>query len=112
MKTKSISMIVLLVGCLFAVYAIASPPVKPQSRQNVSQSTSWEYAQLVIIGEDDFQFLIGGDIPVRTRSTRALLGDLGGNGKPTLANLLNQIGSKGWELVAINDTSWTFKRAR
>jgi hypothetical protein len=112
MKTKSISMIALLVGCMFAVYAIAAPPVKPQSRQNVSQSTNWEYAQLVVMSEDQFQFLIGGDIPVRTRSTRELLGDLGGNGKPTLANLLNQIGYKGWELVAMNDTSWTFKRAR
>jgi len=112
MKAKSILVTVLLVGCALAVYAAAASPVKPQVRQNVSQSNTWQYAQLVIISEDEFQFLVGGNAPIRTRSTRALLGDLGSSQKPTLANLLDQIGSKGWELVAMNDTSWTFKRAR
>jgi len=105
-------MTLLLVGCVLAVYAIASPPLTQQVRQNVSQGNAWEYAQLVVVSEDEYKWLIGGDAPVRVRSTRALLGDLGGNGRPTLANLLNQIGSNRWEIVEMNETTWLFKRQR
>ena len=112
MKNKSVLMTLMLVGSVLAVYAFVAPPNWEQSRQNVSQSNKWEYARLVVIGEDELSFLRGGDQPDRIRSTRGLLGDLGGNGKPSLANVLNQIGTKGWELVTIENSTWTFQRRR
>lgn len=109
MKNKSILLTLLIVSGVLVVYAIAAPPVQ-QARQNVTQASGWEYAQLIVINDDEMTWLVGGDQPERVRPLRGLLGDLGGNGRPTLANLLDQIGSRGWELTFVENSTWTFKR--
>ena len=81
-----------------------------QAVQNPSQG-DFEYAQLIVVGNDQLTFDDGGNDRPRTRSLKALYAELGGRNRATLVNLLNEIGDDGWELVGSPvDGIWTFKR--
>lgn len=113
MKTKSILATLLIVGCCLTMYAFAASPQR-QSQNSFRQSSTFTYAQLVVVSQDGDEYIwrVPGDQPDRVRPLRGLLGDLGGNGRPTLVNVLDRIGAKGWELILIEDNTWNFKRRK
>ena len=114
-KSSLAGAMIATLGLMFYVYSnpsVASPnlgvAVAPQQSQSVS---TFAYSQLTI-EDDQFSFDEGGVEPVRARTLTALMRFLGSNERPTFVNLLNAIGSRGWELVEFNtaENVVTFKR--
>jgi len=101
-----------LLGLMFYAYsnpstAISSPPVPVQQ-----SATTFAYAQLTVEEEDRFIFDQGGLETPRARSLSALMRLFGSTERATYVNLLNAIGSRGWEIVEIDtaESIVTFKR--
>ncbi len=93
-------------------------PIQVQ-QPNEHKGLSWEYARLEYTsGANGFKFTYGDDIYGRNGTNIENLMKLLNNRiqkLPTLANLLNEIGGQGWELVFFHEhnsfTTWGFKRA-
>ena len=82
-----------------------------QAQNQVSNNRTFEYAVLTISDAETFVFNEGeSNIAPRALELRILYSRLGGTSRPTLSNLLNVIGSRGWELVSVDDQIWTFIR--
>lgn len=98
-------------GLLFYVYSNPSIASSSPPPQQIQSSDSFAYAQLTVEG-DQFFFDEGGRETARSRSLSALLRFFGSNQRPTYVNLLNAIGSRGWEIVESNtsESIVTFKR--
>lgn len=102
-------------GLMFYAYSnpsIASPNAPAIAKAQQSQpAATFAYAQLTIAG-DQYSFDEGGREPVRSRSLTALIQFLGSNERATYVNLLNAIGSRGWEIVEVDTVAntVTFKR--
>lgn len=121
MNIKNIvGMAVLVLTVAFAIQLVqqnnaqAKAPVQgtqiasAQRSQNVQ---AIEYARLEAdLEEDAVTWLISGNAPVRTESVRATYRRLGGNGRGTFADLLDQIGSGGWRLIQKDGQVWIFTR--
>ena len=90
--------------------AFASQQQQRLRQQPPQQRTTWEYARLLVndgntawhAGENG---LIIDVVPLEVQYQR-----LGGVQPANLTNLLNVIGRDGWELVATDESVWTFKR--
>ncbi len=102
-------------GLIF--YAYSNPTIASTNgsasavQQSQSQSSeAFAYSQLTLESEDQFTFDEGGLQPPRTRTLTALMRFLESNERPTYINLLNAIGSRGWELVETQNNTVTFKR--
>lgn len=108
MKTKSILMTAVLVGLVMAVYSFASPVSSGSILQE--PDSGFSYAVLTIQGEDRVTWDEGGSDLPRTRPLDAIYRELGGKQRATVVNLLNAIGEQEWQLVEINESSWTFIR--
>ena len=121
-KSSMAGALIAALGLMFYVYC--NPSVaRVQSYvnnplQQVSQSVStsgsasgFAYAQLTVDG-DQFTFDQGGLETPRARSLTALMRVFGSSEKATYVNLLNAVGSQGWEIVAIDtaESIVTFKR--
>jgi len=79
-----------------------------QQSQNVQ---AVEYARLQADPDSDaVTWLIGGNDRVRTETVKATYRRLGGNGRGTFSDLLNQIGAGGWNLVQKDGNNWIFSR--
>lgn len=92
----------LLVGLHFSSTAGAQPAPAVQRER-------WEYATLSFTTEWQFAWMIGGkradgDIA----STLKAIGSSSVPEKPTLADVLNQAGVDGWELVMVDNHPKTF----
>ena len=84
-----------------------SPIPVPQSSQQAI-----EYAMLQAdLEEDTVTWLIGGNDRVRTESVLATYRRLGGTGRGSFPDLLNQIGADGWRLVQKDAQTWIFSRS-
>ena len=88
-----------------------------QASQSVAQKSSTsqnaqaiEYAMLEVGENDTVTWLIGGNDRVRTESVKATYRRLGGKGRGSFSDLLNQIGSDGWNLVQKDGNTWIFSR--
>lgn len=101
------------VGLILAVYTVPKFAHSQQgalAQQQVGQRLGIQsYAQLTIKGDSVTWDPGGNEIP-RIETLPVTYRRLGGNQRPTLVNLLNVIGSDGWELVLANDNIWTFKK--
>jgi len=101
-----------LLGLLFYAYSNPSAAVSsPRIQAQQSAVTTFTYAQLRV-EEERFIFDPGGlEIP-RARSLSALMRLFGSAERATYVNLLNAIGSRGWEIVEIDtiQSIVTFKR--
>ena len=100
-----------LLGLMFYAYsnpstAVSSPPLQVQQA-----STTFAYATLSVEGEE-YTFDQGGLEVPRARTLTAQLRLFGSDERPTYVNLLNAIGSRGWEIVDIetDESIVTFKR--
>lgn len=70
-----------------------------------------QYATLEVSDSgEEVTWRIGGNDRVRVETIRVAYRRLGGDGKETFANLLNQIGSAGWTLVQKDGNLWIFLR--
>ena len=105
---------VLVVTVAFAIQLIqqnnvqANPPVQNAQAQEVQ---TFEFARLVVSEDgEDVTWLIGGNVRNRTESVRAAYRRLGGTGQGSFADLLNQIGSGGWNMVEVDGSVWIFSR--
>ena len=105
---------VLVVTVAFAIQLIqqnnaqANPPVQDAQTQELQ---SIEFARLVVSEDgENVTWLIGGNVRNRTEPVRAAYRRLGGTGQGTFADLLDQIGSGGWNLVELNGSTWIFSR--
>ena len=102
---------------LYVNSARSNTSVETTQRTSVPESAEkWEYARLFMV-EDEKVTWIAGNIYLGqgTTTIQNLIGLLGGQPvQPTTANLLNLIGSQGWELAWFNENSservWLFKR--
>ena len=115
-----IAVLVLTVGLAIQLVqqnnAQAKSPV--QGTQIASQQNSQsqnvqavEYARLVVDEDaDSVTWLIGGNDRVRTESIRETYRRLGGSGRGTFSDLLNQVGAGGWNLVQKDGQVWIFSR--
>lgn len=92
---------------------VAQQQTRQQTNSSSTQSSeSFQYARLVISNkEGDVTWLVGGNDVVRTESLRRTFRRLGGNAaRIDLANLLDHVGSLGWELVQRDGSTYIFKR--
>lgn len=98
-----------LCGCFLLAPAAAN---QGSQQEEFNQAIVFEYATLSTAQNGNFVFDVGGEVLPRTLSLNALFVELGGKGRPTFANLLNEIGADGWELIQVTDAGWLFKRIR
>ena len=112
MKTnKFIGIAALIIAAVFATQMIQQVRVeaKPTTTPNqVAQAI--EYAILDTDGDDNVTFRIGGTVAARTESVRTTYRRLGGQGRGSFVDLLNQIGSGGWNLIEKDGNSYIFSR--
>jgi len=121
MNIKNIAGVaVLVLTVAFAIQLVqhnnaeARSPIQVSQTQSQSSSTrslGIEYAMLRI--EDDGEsvtWLIGGNDRVRTESVKETYRRLGGRGRGSFSDLLNQIGTMGWSLVQKDGSTWIFSR--
>ena len=121
MNIKNIAGIaVLILTVAFAIQLVqqnsaqAKAPVQGTQIASAQQSRNVqaiEYARLEAdLDADEVTWLIGGNAPVRTETVRATYRRLGGTGRGTFADLLNQIGVGGWRLFQKDGRIWIFTR--
>jgi hypothetical protein len=113
MKTNVGLAIAVLALMVFAIGSYQAPPAQTQvvSQQRV-RATTWEYGRLVVSGDEASWQGGESDAPIQVFSLDGLYRRLGGTSRSNINNLLNQIGKDGWELVAADEVTWTFKRPR
>lgn len=113
MNNKSHLALLLLIGALIAATSFAAGPAQVNGTYPQASSSTWEYAQLTLVGQDQVIWSPSGtNIIPQTRTLRDQYGRLGGNQRATFVNLLGQIGADRWELVTVVESTWTFKRSR
>ena len=120
MSFKNVASIaVLVVAVAFSIQLVCQTGVeaRPASYQAVAAPQQnivvqqVEFARLGVEADgDQVTWLIGGNGQVRTESLRQAYQRLGGRGRATFANMLDQIGSLGWSLVEVNGDTWIFTR--
>lgn len=119
MSFKNVASIaVLVVAVAFSIQLVGQTgvearPASFQATQTQQQTAvqQVEYARLQLEDDgDQVTWLVGGNGQVRTESLRQAYQRLGGRGRSTFANMLDQIGSLGWSLVEVNDNTWIFTR--
>jgi len=115
MNTKNVfGIAALIIAAAFAVQMFQQTQAEarqPTTRlQTQSTSPAVEFARLEIVEEDAVTWLIGGNDPVRTESVRETYRRLGGTGRGSFSDLLNQIGSDGWNLIDREGNFWIFSR--
>lgn len=107
----------LIVGIGLSIYVFTSPTIATPNLGPVVQeqaTSGFAYATLTKV-DDSFVFDTGGLNPPREFSMGALMRTLNSQQRATMVNLLNAIGSRGWELVQKDKTGttevWLFKRS-
>ena len=112
MKTKNvIGIAALIIAALFAIQMIQQDRVEAQQSNSRTQtSQAIEYARLVVENEDNVTWLIGGVENIRTESVTTTYRRLGGQGRGTFADLLDQIGTERWSLIEKDGNIWIFSR--
>ena len=112
MNTKNIlGVAVLIFAALFATQMMQQDRVEAQQSNNQAQSDqSIEYARLEVNDTDQVTWRLGGVINPRTETVTTTYRRLGGQGRGTFADLLDQIGSEGWNLVQKDGNLWIFSR--
>ena len=111
MNTKNvIGIAVLIIAVVVAIQTIQQSHVEAQQSTARAQSQTVEYAVLDFVNEDQVTFTTGGLVTVRTESIRNTYRRLGGQGRGSFVDLLNQIGSLGWNLVEKDGEVWIFSR--
>ena len=112
MNTKNVLGIsALIIAAVFATQMMQQDRVEAQqssTRTRVAQAV--EYAMLEIEDESNVTFRVGGVINVRTESLTATYRRLGGTDRGTFSDLLDQIGSAGWQLIQKEGNTWIFSR--
>ncbi len=85
-------------------------PLQQLPAQQTQRRTNWEYARLLV--SDGNAAWHAGEVGqiIDIVPLEILYQRLGGNRPANLTNLLNVIGRDGWELVATDESVWTFKR--
>ncbi len=116
MNSKNVFAVAALVlAAAFAIQMLQQNEVEARQSTAQQQTTSQnsqaiEFARLQIEEEDSVTWLIGGNDRVRTESVRATYRRMGGSGRGSFADLLNQIGSDGWSLEQKDGNVWIFSR--
>lgn len=110
MELKSILPVALMFVALTLVVSWNGDSNQTVVAQQRQQTSSFVYARLIQLGDQQFTWDAGGNNVPRTGSLRLIQRELGGNSRDTLVNLLNAIGSNGWELVQIEEGNYLFKR--
>ena len=113
-----VAIAVLVVAVAFSIQLVCQSGVEARPARYQAVATQQqnavrqvEYARLVVeAGDEQVTWLVGGNDQVRTESLRQAYQRLGGRGRSTFANMLDQIGSLGWSLVEVNDGTWIFTR--
>ena len=113
-----VAIAVLVVAVAFSIQLVCQSGVEARPARYQAVATQQqnavrqvEYARLVVeAGGEQVTWLVGGNDQVRTESLRQAYQRLGGRGRSTFANMLDQIGSLGWSLVEVNDGTWIFTR--
>ena len=106
------NLLALVVVLVLGVVALRWEDSVTAQQQRVVQSTQVEYAQLMILDEK-YTFVVSGTNDVaRTFDLAGLYRNLGGRFRPTLVNLLGEIGEDGWRLAEISEDQsvYTFQR--
>ena len=108
--------LLLISGCLalfFVVCSIVPTSVASKSATASTPSveqTEWDYARLITDGESVSWHAGEMNVEPQIFTLETQYRRLGGRSRPNLVNLLNQIGSDGWELIVTDEVYWTFKR--
>jgi len=121
MNIKNIAGIaVLVLTVAFAIQMVQQNDAQAKSPVQGTQVASQKKAQNVQAVEyatlsadlesDQVTWLIGGNDRVRTETVKATYRRLGGNGRGSFADLLNQVGANGWNLVQKDGNNWIFSR--
>ncbi len=116
MNTKNVfGIAVLIVAAGFAIQMLQQDQAEAQQAATGNRATAQttqavEFARLEFEDEDSVTWLIGGNDRVRTESVRATYRRLGGAGQGSFSDLLNQIGSDGWNLIQKDGNVWIFSR--
>ena len=95
------------IGGGLTAYSFAAPQ---QGLQIQQRRSAIAYAQLTLQADNQVIWDEGGNGIPRVDTIDGTYRRLGGSQRISLVNLLNAIGSNGWELVEVNNNVWTFKR--
>jgi hypothetical protein len=111
------SIAVLVVAVAFAIQLVGQNGVEAHQTSGQAGTSSqssnlqFEYARLQLSDDGEkVTWLVAGNDRVRTESLKAAYQRLGGKGRTTFANMLDQIGSQGWSLVQVEGGVWIFTR--
>ena len=117
MNSKNVFAITaLVVAATFAIQLLQpNQPLQSTAQAQVAAKAAAkvaaiEFARLDYQDEDNVTWLIGGNVRVRTESVKATYRRLGGKGQGSFSDLLNQIGSDGWNLLQKDGNVWIFSR--
>ena len=113
MNSKNVFGIAALIfATAFAVQTFQQHSVEAQASQqtqNAQSASAVEYAVLEVDG-DNVTWKVSGNQIQRTESIKSAYRRLGGSNRGTFADLLDEIGSSGWELVQVQSSNWIFTR--
>lgn len=102
----------MIIAALVAVQFFSQVQVEAQQSSDATPSVqAVEYAMLDVEGENSVTWRIGGVVNERTETVRATYLRLGGQGRGTFSDLLDQIGAGGWNLIQEDGGRWIFSRA-
>ena len=112
MNTKNVfGIAALIIAVVFAMQIFQQVRVEAKQTSTETISTqAFEFAVLDFDGQNNVTWRIGGVVNPRTEPIRTTFRRLGGEGRGTFADLLNQIGLEGWNLIEKDSNLWIFSR--
>lgn len=102
----------LIVAVAFAIQTVKQPKVEARQIRGAAQqqNSGRQFAILTIDSDKDVTWAVGGNNRVVTESVSKAHSRLGGSGADGFIDLLNVIGSNGWNLVQKDGNVWIFTR--
>ena len=112
MNIRNIAGVALLVVAVaLAIQLVQQSQVKAKPTPIPQKAAGVKYAILEVLNDgSSVSWRPGGNLPVRTESVRAAFQRFGGTGPSEFTDLLNQIGSRGWQLVEKDGNLWIFSQ--
>ena len=109
-KKNVLGVSALIIATVFATQMVQQDRVEAQPSAQTQTVQGIEYAILDFEDDSNVTWRLGGVVNVRTESIRTTYRRLGGQGRGTFADLLDQIGSQGWNFQQKDGNLWIFSR--
>ena len=111
-KKNVLGIAALVIAAVFVMQMMQQDRAEARPTTQAQATQAIEYAILEVQDDDNVTFRVGGiaESQLRTESVRTTYRRLGGQDRGTFADLLNQIGSEGWNLIEKDGNLYIFSR--